>query len=100
MYRVFVSDDMGMLDSFETAVRERTDTELAVTSRVVEDPDELADELAAAAADAAVVGPRTPVTGDGLHAAGPVPVGRAGGGPDDPGRQAARGTETAVPNPL
>ncbi len=89
---------MGMLDSFETAVRERTDTELAVTSRVVEDPDELADELAAAAADAAVVGPRTPVTGDVLHAAGLDLVARAGVGLDNVDREAARETETTVTN--
>lgn len=96
MYRVFVSDDMEMLDGFETALRDRTDTEVSVTSRVVTDADELV--TAAADADALVVGAGTPVTRNVLESLDLDLVARGGVGVDNVDLDAAEDTDTVVTN--
>lgn len=97
MYRVFVSDDMGMLSGVESALREAADTPVEIASEPVEDPERLVTELRAADADALVAGGLTPVTAD-VFETGLELVARAGVGYDNVDLEAAREAGTVVTN--
>lgn len=96
MKRVFVSDDMGMLDGLEATVRERASADVEFVWRTVEDVDALV--AAADGADVLVVGATAPVTRDALEAIEPVAVVRAGAGYDNVDVEAAADLGVVVTN--
>jgi D-3-phosphoglycerate dehydrogenase len=96
VYRVFVSDDMGMLDGLETGLHGRVERDLDVTREVVTDEDALIET--AADADALVVGTATPVTDEVLRALDLDLVARGGVGVDNVDRDVAAERGTTVTN--
>jgi D-3-phosphoglycerate dehydrogenase len=96
MRRVFVSDEMGMLDGLESLVRERASADVEFDWRTVEDVDALV--AAADGADVLVVGASAPVTRDALETIRPDAVVRAGAGYDNVDVEAAVDLGVVVTN--
>jgi len=96
VYRVFVSDGMGMLDGLADELATRVDDSVTVDRRVVTEADELV--AAAADADALVVGAATPVTESAVSALSPDVIVRAGVGVDNIDVDAAESAGVAVAN--
>ena len=97
MYRVFVSDDMGMLSGVESALEAAANTPLEITREPIEEADRLAARLRETEADALVAGGLTPVTAAVLET-GLDLVARAGVGYDNVDLETARETGTLVTN--
>jgi D-3-phosphoglycerate dehydrogenase len=96
MVRVFVSDERGMLDGLEPAVRERARADVAFEWRTVEGVDALV--AVADGADVLVVDATAPVTRDALERIDPLAVVRAGVGYDNVDVEAAADLGVVVTN--
>jgi D-3-phosphoglycerate dehydrogenase len=98
VFRVLVSDGMGMLDGLAAAIEEEAAADVAVDWQVAQTADELVAAVAAAGADAVVTGAGTPVTRAVLRDTDVEVVVRAGVGVDNVDLDAAREYGVAVAN--
>jgi D-3-phosphoglycerate dehydrogenase len=96
MGRVFVSDEMGMVDGLESTVRARASDDVEFDWRTVETVDALV--AAADGADVLVVDATAPVTRDALDRIDPTAVVRAGVGYDNVDVEAAADLGVVVTN--
>ena len=98
MYRIFVSDDMEMLDGVTAALREQTTQPVEITAEAIEDADRLARRVTETEPDALVAGGLTPVDAEVLSAADLDLVARGGVGYDNVDVAAARERGVTVTN--
>lgn len=98
MYRIFVSDDMEMLDGLTAALRDRTDQPVEITAEAIEDADRLASRVAETEPDALVAGGLTPVDAGVLSATELDLVARGGVGYDNVDLDVARERGVTVTN--
>ena len=98
MYRIFVSDDMGMLDGLTAALRDRTAQAVEITAEAIENADRLADRVAETEPDALVAGGLTPVDAGVLSATELDLVARGGVGYDNVDVETARERGVTVTN--
>jgi phosphoglycerate dehydrogenase-like enzyme len=98
VYRIFVSDDMGMLDGLTAALRDRTAQAVEITAEAIENADRLADRVAETEPDALVAGGLTPVDAGVLSATELDLVARGGVGYDNVDIETARERGVTVTN--
>lgn len=98
MYRIFVSDDMEMLDGLTAALRDRTEQPVEITAEAIEDADRLASRVAETEPDALVAGGLTPVDAGVLSATELDLVARGGVGYDNVDLDVARERGVTVTN--
>ncbi|MEZ3115827.1 NAD(P)-dependent oxidoreductase [Halobaculum sp. MBLA0147] len=98
MFRVFVSDDMAMLDGIAPAIEAAADGPVAVETGVAETPEAVIDACRETDADALVAGAQTPVTAEVVAETEPSLVSRAGVGVDTIDLDAASDAGVTVTN--